>query len=375
MTNNYQICTRCVMDTSANNISFDDYGYCNYCNTFLSKHLTINQDQDYWNIKRNELHAKIKKNGVGKRYDCIIGVSGGADSSYSLYLAIKNGLRPLAVHLDNGWNSELAQNNIENLVRKLKVDLYTHVIDWEENRDMQLAMIKAGVIDIEMIMDNAQAATTYSQAMKYGLHDILSGVNSRTEGMPIPEGWYHNKFDVRNIRDIQKKFGSVIIKTHPLMNNFEHLYFEFVKKIVYHKYLDYFLYNKKEAVDLLQKELGFVPYPYKHNESIFTRFYQNYILPIKFGVDKRRVHHSNEICTGQMSREDAMKDLSTNTYIDSGLAETDKQYVLKKFGIDESYFLEYMQSQPIPHMNYKSEIPTFMQLIIFLKKIKRLTPF
>jgi len=224
-------------------------------------------------------------------------------------------------------------------------------------------------------MDNAQATTTYRQAIKYKLKDILSGVNSRTEGMPIPEGWYHNKFDVRNIKDIQKKFGTFKIKTHPLMNNFDHLYFEFVKKIVYHKYLDYFLYNKKEAVGLLQKELGFIPYPYKHNESVFTRFYQNYILPIKFGADKRRVHHSNEICTGQMTREDAMKDLLSNPYIDSGFAEIDKQYVLKKLGIKETDFMIYMKSQPIPHMKYKSELPALLNLIDFLKKIKKISNF
>lgn len=372
MSRKYQICTRCVMDTSAPSITFDANGVCSHCTAFLEAHPNVPIDEAEIARQREELHSTIRREGKGKRYDCIVGVSGGADSSYALYLAVQAKLRPLAVHLDNGWNSEIAQNNIANLVRQLGVDLYTHVIDWRENREMQMALFRAGVIDIEMIMDNAQAATTYRQAAKYGLRHILSGVNARTEGMQIPQGWYHYKYDVRNIRAINKRFGGPKIKTHPLMNTIDMLYFNHVRKIKYHRYPDYFLYNKKDAVALLQSELGYVPYAYKHNESVFTRFYQNYILPEKFGVDKRRVHHSNEICTGQRTREEALEDLKTNSYITSGMAASDKQYVIKKLGMIEAEFDEYMRRPPVPHSNYPSEIHLLGKLRRLYQPVKRL---
>lgn len=375
MTRPYRVCTRCVMDTSAEDIVFDEAGVCSHCTAFLARHPLGAVDDSALARRRDALHAAIRSAGERKPYDCIVGVSGGADSSYALYLAVKNGLRPLAVHLDNGWNSELAQNNIANLVRRLGVDLYTHVIDWPENREMQLALFRAGVIDIEMIMDNAQAATTYRQALRYGLKHILSGVNSRTEGMQIPEGWYHYKFDVRNIRAITKRFSGVRIKTHPLMGTLDYLYYTYVRGIRYHNYLDYFHYNKAEAVALLERELGYVPYQYKHNESVFTRFYQNYILPEKFGVDKRRVHHSNLIMTGQKTRDAALEDLKTNSYIDSGRAAEDRQYVLKKFGMSEAEFAQYMARPPVPHTAYPSEIARLGKLRRAyqpLKKIRRL---
>lgn len=368
----YQVCTYCVMDTSAPGIRFDAAGVCNFCTTFLEKHRAAALDDSALERARNELHECIRRDGAGKKYDCIVGVSGGADSSYALYLAVKNGLRPLAVHLDNGWNSELAQNNIANLVRQLGVDLYTHVIDWPENRDMQLAFFKAGVIDIEMIMDNAQAATTYRQAIQYNLRHILSGVNSRTEGLPIPEGWYHNKFDERNIRAICQRFGTMPIKTHPLMSTLDLMYFTRIRGVTYHKYLDYFKYNKAEAVALLERELGFVPYRYKHNESVFTRFYQNYILPLKFGVDKRRVHHSNEICTGQKTREEALEDLRANSYIESGDAAADRRYVLKKLGMSEAEFDAYMARPPVPHDAYPTEASLMRTLRLAYQPIKKL---
>jgi N-acetyl sugar amidotransferase len=355
------------MDSTVPNISFDDIGYCNYCTTFLQKYDSLIKDDKQIEKLRSELHNKIRKDGRGKKYDCVVGVSGGADSSYALHLAIENGLRPLAVHLDNGWNSELSQNNISNLVQQLGVDLYTHVIDWEENKDMQRSLIKAGVLDIEMIMDNAQATTTYKQAVKYGVKHILSGVNSRTEGMPIPEGWYHYKYDVMNIKSIHKKFGTVKIKTHPLMNTLDEIYFTKFKKIKYHNYLDYFYYDKSQAMDLLSKLYGFVPYKYKHSESIFTRFYQNYILPIKFGVDKRKVHHSNLIVTNQMRRIDAADDLSKNSYINGGDFEKDKQYVLKKLGFSQDEFDAYIKLAPVSHFEYSSEL----QFLKFIQHLYR----
>jgi N-acetyl sugar amidotransferase len=366
----YKICTRCVMDTSVPDIIFDEDGVCNYCKNYINKYEKIIKSESEIISLRTNFHEQIKRDGHGKKYDCIVGVSGGADSSYALHLALENGLRPLAVHLDNGWNSELSQNNISTLVQSMGVDLYTHVIDWNENRDMQLSLIKAGVIDIEMIMDNAQAATTYRQALKYGLKHILSGVNSRTEGMPIPQGWYHYKFDVLNIKSIHKKFGTIPIKTHPLMSTIDEFYYQRIKGIRYHKYLDYFLYNKSEAMELLANKYGFVPYKYKHSESVFTRFYQNYILPVKFGVDKRKVHHSNQIITGQMTRLDALNDLKSNSYVTAGEFEKDKQYVLKKFGLTSEYFDLYIKEQPIDHLEFPSELKYLNNIRSLARKIK-----
>lgn len=367
MDQHYQLCVRCVMDTSASDIRFDAQGVCNYCSDYLAAYFHADLNADVLTETRHGFHEQVRANGKGKRYDCVVGLSGGVDSSYALYLAVSHGLRPLAVHLDNGWDSELAQNNIANLVRKLGVDLHTHVIDWTENRDMQRALFKAGVIDIEMIMDNAQAATNYGEALKHGLKDVLSGTNTRTEGMPMPPGWTHYKFDVRNIRAIQKRFGTMRIKTHPLMSTRSWLYMHYIRAVRWHKYLDYFLYNKAEAVEILSREFQYVPYRYKHGESVFTRFYQNYILPKKFAADKRRVHHSTQICTGQMTREAALRDIERSIYIESGEAEADRRYVLKKLGFTDAEFAHYMNSKPVRHDAYPSELP----MLRALSRIKR----
>jgi N-acetyl sugar amidotransferase len=371
MNNSKKVCVRCVMDTSVSDIVFDDQGQCNYCAAYLTKHSNSLHETENLINQRSAFHENVRRNGKGKPYDCIVGVSGGVDSSYALYLAVKNGLRPLAVHLDNGWDSEIAQNNIANLIRKLGVDLYTHVIDWSENRDMQRALFKSGVIDIEMIMDNAQAATNYQQALRLGLKDILSGTNSRTEGMPMPPSWSHYKFDVKNIRAIQKKFGSIRINTHPLMSTLDWIQYKYFRKIQWHYYLDYFNYGKEAAIETLEREFGYVRYQYKHGESVFTRFYQNYVLPIKFGVDKRLVHHSTLICSGQMTREAALSDLENNHYIGSPEAASDRSYVIKKLGFTEAEFDDYINSLPISHEFYPSELPMFraMQRVAkFLRK-------
>jgi N-acetyl sugar amidotransferase len=363
MNRRYQVCARCVMDTSAAEIRFDEAGVCNFCTDFLAAYHTAAVDEHAQLRAREAFHDRVRANGQGKPYDCIVGLSGGVDSSYALHLAVQHGMRPLAVHLDNGWNSEFAQNNIANLVRRLKVDLHTHVIDWPENRDMQRALIKAGVIDVEMIMDNAQAATNYRQAAKYGLKDILSGTNTSTEGMGVSANWAHYKFDKKNIRAIQARFGTMKIRTHPLMSTLDWLYFQYVRNIVWHKYLDYFTYVKAGAVEILVKEYGYVPYRYKHGESVFTKFYQNYILPLKFGVDKRRPHYSNAICTGQMTREAALAELAHNAYIESPEAADDKKYVMKKLGMTEEEFDAYVVSPPTSHDTFASELPLLKGLL------------
>lgn len=351
----YQICTRCVMDTTACDIVFDKEGGCNYCTEFQEK-LDLAQAKvvDH-QAHRDKFIAQVKANGKGKEYDCIVGVSGGVDSSYALYLAVKNGLRPLAVHLDNGWNSELASHNITSMVSKLGVDLYTHVIDWEENKDLQLSFFKANVVDIELLMDNAMTAVNYQQAAKYRLRYILSGCNSATEGMRIPPHWNNFKLDAYNIKQIHKRFGSIPIKTHPLISSTDYLLYKFIRRITWVPFLDYFVYNKAEALALLQKEFGYKPYPFKHYESVFTRFYQGYILPRKFGYDILRVYLATLVISGQISRDEAMKKLREPAYPDPRQEEQDRIFVMKKLGFTDESFAEYIRAPAIPHKTYGSE--------------------
>ena len=351
MDDSYQVCTRCIMDTTASNITFNTNGECNYCNDFSNKYQNRNT-----NIKNLEDFIKnIKSENKDKAYDCIIGVSGGVDSSFTLLKSVELGLRPLAVHLDNGWNSELAQNNISNLVNILKVDLYTHVIDWEEYKLFQQAFFESNVLDIELLMDNAMLAINYKMANKYGLKYILSGTNTSTEGFKIPDNWSWFKNDAKNIKKIGKKFKNIKPITLPTFGTYDFIYYEVLKKIRWVLFLDYINYNKFEAIKILENTCNFKPYPYKHYESVFTRFYQGYILPKKFGVDKRKLHLSNLICTNQLSRDDALKIMQTNCYSNLEDEKKDIQFFLKKIGWTKQELDNYINSKEIPHHNYGSE--------------------
>jgi N-acetyl sugar amidotransferase len=343
------------MNTTAADITFDARGVCNYCRDFEQRLNDAKLKDVDLKDRRDDLISRVKENGRGKEYDCVVGVSGGVDSSYALYLAVQHGLRPLAVHLDNGWNSELASHNIANLVTTLGVDLYTHVIDWDENRDLQLSFFKANVVDIELLMDNAMLAVNYQQAAKHRLKHILVGANLATEGLAIPSDWNHNKYDVRNIRRIHQRFGSIPISTHLLISTLGRVWYEVVRGIKWVSFLNYFDYNKSDALELLKKEVGYKPYPYKHYESVFTRFYQAYILPHKFGYDKRRVHLSSLIVSGQMTRAEALALLETAPYPDQQQEEQDRAFVMKKLGFTQASFDEYMKAPAVPHERYGSE--------------------
>lgn len=351
----YRVCTRCVMDTTAGEIDFDEAGVCSYCREFEERiHHSQNEElREFGGIER--FVEVVQAGARGKEYDCIVGVSGGVDSSYALLLAVRHGLRPLAVHLDNGWNSELASHNIANLVNRLGVDLYTHVIDWEENRDLQRSFFKANVVDIELLMDNAMLAVNYQQAAKYGLRYILSGTNTATEGLVMPALWNHNKLDVRNIRSIHRRFGSVKIKTHPLFSTVDRIWYGSVRRIRWFKFLNLIHYVKAEALEELKREVGYKPYPYKHYESVFTRFYQAYILPRKFGYDKRRVHLSALVVTGQMDRAHAIAMLEQSPYPDPQQEAQDLLFVKKKLGFTDETFEEYLRAPVVSHGKYGSE--------------------
>jgi len=352
----YQQCNRCVMDTTALDITFDENGICNYCTEFLerSNHIIL---EDHLNkeMRLNALVSQVKAAGRGKPYDCIVGVSGGVDSSWVLVQTKRLGLRPLAVHMDNGWNSELAQNNIANLVSELKIDLHTHVIDWMEYRGLMQAFFDADVIDVELLYDNAMLAVNYQLAQKYDIKYILSGSNQVTEGMNLPPSWNWFKLDKRNIKDIAKKFGKVKIRTFPAMGVLKLLYFQHVKKIKWISFPDYLPYNKFETLIELEAKYGYKRYPFKHYESIFTRFYQGYILTRKFKVDKRLVHFATLIASGQITRDVAIKGLHGIPYPSEWHQEEDINYFLKKMGWTRMDLEVYLLRPEIQHSAYKSE--------------------
>lgn len=344
------------MDTSAIDITFNKEGICNYCSDFLVRYQPMQQkNADKKEKELNEFINTIKITGKGKRYDCIIGLSGGVDSSWALVQAVKCGLRPLAVHMDNGWNSELAQNNIANLVRILKVDLYTHVIDWPEYKGLMQAFFDADVIDVELLYDNAMLGVNYKLAAKYGIKYILAGTNQATEGMALPKRWNWFKFDKKNIKMISQKMGGPKLNTFPAFSTIDFVRFEFVKKIHWISFLDFFEYNKNEVLDALEEGYGYHRYPFKHYESIFTRFYQGYILPTKFGVDKRLLHLGTLVASGQMTREEALNLLKIPAFLSEQLLKDDTEYFLKKMGWSKEQFSDYLSRPEKPHELYGSE--------------------
>ena len=357
------------MDESASNITFNNKGFCNYCEDFLvkrSKHIPASESLRINFL--NELVAMVKKDGSGKPYDCIVGISGGVDSSWVLVQAVKLGLRPLAVHMDSGWNSEIAQNNIENLVKILNVDLYTHVIEWPEIRGLMEAFFKADVIDVDVLYDNAMLAVNYNLAAKYKIKYILAGTNIATEGIDIPPDWNWYKSDKKNIVGISKKFDGPKIKTFPSISTIDTVIFTTIKKIRWVSFLDYTNYKKNAALEVLKSEFGYKPYIYKHYESVFTRFYQGYILPFKFGVDKRKPHLSSLIMSGEITRDEALKQVSSIAYSGGSEMESDRLYFIKKMGWTEEGFKAYMGRPGIKHDVYPTEVNFYKTLLFIYRK-------
>jgi N-acetyl sugar amidotransferase len=358
MTRPYQVCTRCVMDTSVRDIRFNERGECNYCTDFLERYgPALRKDSATRDAERDQLVARVRQGSERRRYDCVVGVSGGVDSSWALVQAVKLGLRPLAVHMDNGWNSELAQNNIANLVTGLGVDLHTHVIDWDEYRELMQAFFDADVIDVELLYDNAMLAVNYQQAARYGVHFILAGSNQATEGMRMPKEWNWFKFDRKNIKALGRRNSRVKLRTFPAIGTLDFVWYEYLRRIRWLPFLDYFDYNKANALAVLQRDFGYKPYLFKHYESIFTRFYQGYILPEKFGVDKRRVHLGTLVAAGQMTREQALQQLQGIPYASEQALQEDKEYFLKKMGWTRADLDQYIARPEKLHSSYSSEKP------------------
>lgn len=364
----YNQCTRCIMDnTNDPEIFFDKEGHCNYCNSYFSYVQKESTLHEYTLEKIKPTIEKIKLEGKGKKYDCIVGISGGTDSAYLVYKLVKLGLRPLAVHFDNGWNSETASQNIEVLLKKLNVDLYTSVIDWEEFKDLQISFLHAGVIDVELITDLAIIGLLYKTSVKYNTKYIFTGHNTSTEFI-LPTSWYHFKLDSLNIKSIHKKYGRCKIKTFPYLSFAEQYYHAKFRKTKVIALLDYLDYNKIDAQKLLAEQLDWKNYGGKHNESIFTRFYQNYILPVKFNVDKRKAHLSSLVCSGQITREEALHEMKTNIWETPQTME-DKKYVLKKLGLSEETFDKWMKEKPVSHFKFASYITHHNEYVKTVKKL------
>jgi N-acetyl sugar amidotransferase len=343
------------MDESASDILFDSKGVCNYCENFISEVHKSKISPEVAAKLLTNLVEKIKSKRTSKGYDCIVGVSGGVDSSFLLTQVIKLGLNPLVVHMDNGWNSEIAQNNIANIVTALKIDYLSHVIYWPEYRSLMESFFSADVVDIELLYDNAMLAVNYELARKYRIRYIIGGTNSATEGFRMPSNWSWLKYDKKNIRAIHRlNPNRMKVGSFPSIGIIEYLWSRFVLRISWVSMLDLMDYKKESAVNYLRENFGFKPYPYKHYESVFTRFYQGYLLPSKFGIDKRKVHLSNLILSGQMSRADGEIQLQSSPYPSTKELKNDIRFFLKKMNWQAAKLENYLSRPGINHDYYKS---------------------
>ncbi len=356
----YQICTKTVMDTSDSRIIFDENGVCDHALDYY-KNILPNWHTDERGQKAlATIVEKIKQDGRKRDFDCILGLSGGIDSSYMLHVAVKEfGLRPLVFHVDGGWNTELAVHNIHVLIDKLGLDLFTEVINWEEMRDFQLAWFKSGLPHIDIPQDHAFVATLYNFAEKYNIKYILNGGNISTECMRNPMEFLYYGTDMVHIRDIMRYFSTVPMKSYPFSSILRHkFYLRWIRGIKVVRPLNYRPYIKAEALKLLEQEYGWKPYPQKHFESRFTRFYEGYWLPERFGFDTRRVQFSSLILTAQMTREEALEKLAKPAY-DPETIDQEFEYIATKLGITVHELGGYFTMPKKFYWDYNNQEPMF----------------
>lgn len=343
----YQVCTRCVMDTTDPEISFDAGGVCNHCHQFDAVIVPAWPSATEGEKILAQTIEKVKAYGAGKPYDCIMGLSGGVDSSYVAVKAAQWGLRPLVVHVDAGWNSELAVMNIEQICKRLGFDLVTHVVDWEEMRDMQVAFLKSNVANQDVPQDHAFFAALYGYAEKSGIKYVINGSNFATESI-LPAAWGYDAMDATHVKAIHKRFGSRARGEFPVVSFFDlFIKYPLILKMEVLKPLNLIPYSKAEAIQALERDYGWRYYGGKHYESRWTRFFQAYYLPYKFGYDKRKAHLSSLIVSGQMTREEAIEALKEPLYDPVMLAE-DKAFIAKKLGLSLAEF-EDLIHQPAHH--------------------------
>lgn len=361
----YRVCMNCVMDTTDPEISFDEEGVCNHCIEFKnvkSKNWFPTQEGSE---KLAQLFSTMKKETKNKDYDCILGLSGGVDSSYLALKLFEYGIKPLVVHVDGGWNSELAVQNIENIVNHCGWHLHTIVIDWDEMKDLQLAYMKSSIANQDVPQDHAFFASLYHFATKFKINYVISGGNLATEGV-FPESWHWSAMDAENLLAIHKKYGKIPLKKYKVISFLDlYFYYPFVRKMRTIRPLNYMPYVKSSALEELKEKVGYKEYKRKHGESVFTKFFQNYWLPYKFNFDKRRPHLSSLIVSGQMTRDEAINELEKPLYDEKELLE-DKEYVAKKLGLTLGEFETILQ---MPKHDF-SDFPNMKSKYLRMKKIQ-----
>jgi len=341
------------MDTTDPDIIFNDNGECNHCTEFIEKRSHHHYQGSKSDAELDALLSRMKKDGKGKEYDCIVGLSGGIDSSYAAHICRQHGLRVLGVHMDNGWNSEEAVQNIKNIAKKLNVDYESYVLDWEEFKDLQLAFLKASVPEADTPTDIAILAALHKVAAKYKVHYIISGGNFATEGI-LPKCWHYNAKDLTYFNHIQHKFGTVKLKKFPTFGFMKEMYYKMIRRIKMIYLLNYVPYEKEKAMDLLKKELDWKYYGGKHYESKYTGFIQAYYLYVKFGIDYRRATFSSQICTGEVTRDEAIEVLKTKPFDDEKITE-EKKYIAKKLGVSLDEFEKILHFPPKLYRDYPND--------------------
>jgi N-acetyl sugar amidotransferase len=367
----YQICTRCVMDTTDPDIVFDENGVCNHCTNAIER---LKQPPYGLPTKEKEtalqqLIENVKTAGKGKQYDCVIGLSGGVDSCYVAYLVKQWGLRPLGIHVDNGWNSVEGTKNIENICKILNIDIYTNMLDEKEFKDLQLAFLKASTPDSEIPTDNIICKTLYRTANKYDIKYILSGCNITSESI-LPKAWSQGHRDKKYITSVYKRFGKKRRLSIPILSTYQISMYHRVRGIKWVDMLDYVQYDKEQAKEYLIRHLNWQDYGRKHGESIYTRIYQEYILPQKFGYDKRKMHYSSLIAAEQLSRQEALEMLKKPLHINQTDLENDIMYFCNKFEISREDFEKIMTDSPKSIEDYPNTPNSFAHQIV--QKIKKI---
>lgn len=355
-----QVCTNCVMDTTDSAITFDENGVCDHCRDFEQNVKPNWHTDERGRAQLVAIIEKVRAAGKGRDFDCILGLSGGLDSSYMLHLLVKEfGLRPLVFHVDGGWNSDLAVNNIQMLVEKLGLDLFTEVIDWEDMRDFQLAFFKSGISQIDIPQDHAFVATLYKFANKYGVKHIMNGGNISTECVRNPLEWLYYGTDMWLINDIRKQFCTRPLINYPFSSVLFHkLYLRYLKRVQVVRPLNYMPYSKELAINTLRGEYGWRAYPQKHFESRFTKFFEAFWMPTRFGYDTRKVQFSSLILTGQMTREEALEKLKVPAY-DPETIDDEFAYIAKKLGIGVEELRHY-QTMPLKtYRDYRNQEALF----------------
>jgi N-acetyl sugar amidotransferase len=338
------------MDTSDPEISFDDTGRCNHCRVYEEQISKLTYQGPESQRELETVVARIKHAGRASEYDCVLGISGGVDSCYAAYVAKSLGLRPLAVHMDNGWDSDTAVKNIKNVAAGLGIDYQSYVLDWEEFKDLQLSFLKASVPEIETPTDMAIPATLHRVAAENRVKFIISAGNYATEGI-LPKAWHYDAKDVRYLNAVHDRFGNRKLKSFPTFGYWSEAYFKLIKGIRFVYVLNYVPYSKTEAVKFLENDLGWKNYGGKHHESKITAFVQSYVLPVKFNIDYRKATLSTQICAGEVSRKSALEQLRRSPF-DPAKIDGDMEYIAKKFEITRGELEKILALSPKSHLDY-----------------------